>query len=209
MSQTEIILFVVTSLAIIMTPGQDMVLVMSRAISQGSRAGIVTAGGVSLGLLLHTSLAALGMGSLLIAYEPLFNVIKFVGAGYLFFLGIRLIFFSKRDALGLTTEDGGKNGRLFFDGAFANISNPQITIFYLAFLPQFIPNGYTNPTLLLVVLGVSFAALTFVVKAPVGYFAGILSAWIQARPAILQWVDRVSGMILIGLGIRLALQRRA
>src|SRR5262245_48830882 len=93
MSDAQLLLFVVTSLVVILTPGQDMIRVMSRSIAQGSAAGIATAPGVSTGLLGHTLLAGLGLGSLLLASETLFFVLKLVGASYLVYLGLRLLCF--------------------------------------------------------------------------------------------------------------------
>lgn len=207
MSEAQIVLFLLTSLVVIVTPGQDMVLVMSRAVAQGSKAGIATAAGVSVGLLGHTLLTALGLGSLLLASELLFTTLKFVGAAYLIYLGLRLVF-SHKARLELKQTKSARLDRLFMTGALSNISNPKITIFYFAFLPQFIPADIQNATVLLLVLGASFATLTFLVKGPVGYFAGVLSAWLRARPAVLRWIDRTSGAVLIGLGVRLAFERR-
>ena len=210
MSQAQIYLFIVTSLVIIISPGQDMVLVMSRAISQGSRAGIITAAGVSIGLLGHTVLTAFGLGSLLQASDLLFNIMKYVGAAYLVYLGIRLIM-SKGSELDLEVDENAppaKASKNFWTGALSNLSNPKITIFYFAYLPQFISNDATSPGWLLLALGMGFAALTFVVKGPVGYFAGILSSWLRQRPAVLRWIDRTSGAVLIALGIKLALEQR-
>lgn len=207
MTQAQIWVFVVTSLVVIVTPGQDMILVMSRAISQGSKAGIVTAAGVSVGLLGHTLLTALGLGSLLLASQFLFNILKFVGAAYLIYLGIRLLI-SQESELALKEKSPTKLSRLFREGALSNISNPKITIFYFAFLPQFFSSDVSNPTLLLLMLGVTFAAITFIVKGPVGYFAGNLSSWLRSRPSVLRWIDRTSGMVLIGLGVKLAFEKR-
>lgn len=210
MTQAQIYLFVITSLLVIISPGQDMILVMSRAISRGSKAGIVTAAGVSVGLLGHTMLTAFGLGSLLQASDTLFNILKFIGAGYLVYLGIRMLM-SKGEQLELNLENGTESSlsKNFWTGAFSNISNPKITIFYFAYLPQFIPADSTTPGLLLLALGIGFALLTFLVKGPVGYFAGVLSAWLQQRPLLLRWIDRTSGAVLIYLGVRLALERRA
>lgn len=202
----QLALFVLTSLVVIITPGQDLLLVMSRAVSQGSKAGVITASGVSVGLLGHSLLAAFGLGALLLASKSLFTVLKFVGAGYLFYLGIRLIL-SKSHRLDLINSQKVSPKKLFFTGAFSNISNPNITIFYFAFLPQFIPGNAENPTWQLLALGVCFALLTFLVKGPVGYFAGILSLWLRSNPTFLKWIDRTSGTMLIGLGIKLAFEQ--
>ena len=207
MTQAQIIFFVVTSLVVIITPGQDMILVMSRAVAQGSKAGIATATGVSVGLIGHTLLTALGLGSLLMASEFLFTILKYVGAAYLIYLGLRIM---RSQNAGLILEETAPTqlSKLFVQGALSNISNPKITIFYFAFLPQFIANDVQSPTLLLLILGVAFSALTFLIKCPVGYFAGTLSTWLRAKPLVLKWIDRVSGTVLIALGIKLAFEKR-
>ena len=207
MSDAQLLLFVVTSLVVILTPGQDMILVMSRSIAQGSAAGIVTAAGVSTGLLGHTLLAGLGLGSLLLASETLFVVLKLVGASYLVYLGIRLLRF-RPASLELAGLRAAPLRRLFAQGALSNLSNPKIAIFYFAFLPQFISAETAHPTLVLLMLGAVFSLLTFLVKGPVGYFAGALSAWLRARPRVLVGMHRTSGVVLVALGVRLALERR-
>lgn len=207
MTEAQILTFIVTSLVVIVTPGQDMILVMSRAISQGAKAGIVTAAGVSVGLLGHTILTALGLGSLLLASEFLFTILKFVGAAYLIYLGVRLLL-SRESELTLKETQPTQLKKLFSEGAISNISNPKVTIFYFAFLPQFFSSNVSNPTQLLLLLGVIFAGITFLVKGPIGYFAGNLSAWLRTRPAVLKWIDRTSGMVLIWLGIKLAFEQR-
>jgi threonine/homoserine/homoserine lactone efflux protein len=199
--------FVLTSLVLIATPGQDMILVMSRSIAQGAAAGLVTAAGVSVGLVGHTLLATLGLGAILRTSEWLFLALKFVGAAYLLYLGIALLR-TKRGSLAIGSETGRSLGKLFVDGAFSNLSNPKIAIFYFAFLPQFVAPTALHPTLTVLVLGLAFAGLTFLVKAPVGIFAGSLSAWLRSRPSVLTWIYRCSGAILVGLSVRLAFERR-
>jgi threonine/homoserine/homoserine lactone efflux protein len=201
------LLFVVASLVLIATPGQDMILVMSRSIAQGSAAGVVTAAGVSVGLVGHTLLATLGLGAILRTSEWLFLALKLVGAAYLVYLGVQLIR-SRPHELALAAGAPRSLWRLFFDGALSNISNPKIAVFYFAFLPQFVTSGATHPTLSVFVLGLVFAGLTFLVKGPVGLAAGLLSAWLRSQPKALAWLYRTSGAVLIGLGLRLALERR-
>ena len=201
------LLFVVASLALIATPGQDMMIVMSRSIAQGPLAGIATAAGVSVGLVGHTVLATLGLGALLRTSEWLFTALKLCGAAYLLYLGLAMIF-ANHDALATGTAPQRSAARLFVDGALSNLSNPKIAIFYFAFLPQFVTPAATHPTLTIFALGLAFAALTFAVKAPIGLSAGALSAWLRERPAVLRWLFRGSGAILVGLSVRLAFERR-
>ena len=157
------LLFVVASLVLIITPGQDMVLVMSRSIAQGAGAGVVTAAGVSLGLVGHTLLATLGLGAVLRTSEWLFVALKLAGAAYLIWLGIGLLR-SGGGPLDMQIASRRSLLRLFFDGALSNVSNPKIAIFYFAFLPQFVAPGATHPALSVFVLGLLFAALTILVR---------------------------------------------
>ncbi len=201
------LLFIVASLVLIVTPGQDMILVMSRSIAQGPAAGVATAAGVSVGLVGHTLLATLGLGAILRTSEWLFLALKLAGAAYLVYLGVQLLRTKKHD---LAVSAGAPRSlrRLFFDGALSNVSNPKIAVFYFAFLPQFVLPEANHPTLAVFVLGLVFAGLTFLVKGPVGLSAGLLSSWLRARPQVLAWLYRTSGAVLLGLGIKLALERR-
>ena len=201
------LLFIVASLVLIITPGQDMVLVMSRSIAQGAGAGVVTAAGVSLGLVGHTLLATLGLGAVLRTSEWLFVALKLAGAAYLIWLGIGLLR-SGGGPLDMQIASRRSLVRLFFDGALSKVSNPKIAIFYFAFLPQFVAPGATHPALSVFMLGLLFAALTFLVKGPVGFFAGLLSGWLRARPGALAGLYRCSGAVLIALGLKLAFERR-
>ena len=201
------LLFIVASLVLIVTPGQDMILVMSRSIAQGSAAGVATAAGVSVGLVGHTILATLGLGAILRTSEWLFLALKLAGAAYLFYLGIQLLR-SKNHELAVSAGAPRSLWRLFLDGALSNVSNPKIAVFYFAFLPQFVLPGAAHPTLSVFVLGLVFAGLTFLVKGPVGLGAGLLSGWLRSRPKVLAWLYRTSGAVLIGLGLKLAFERR-
>ena len=210
MLEASWLLFSVASLVLIATPGQDMILVMSRSIAQGPAAGVATAAGVSVGLVGlvgHTVLATLGLGAILRTSEWLFIALKLVGAAYLIYLGIQLLR-TRHAELALGPATARPMGRLFDDGALSNLSNPKIAIFYFAFLPQFVMPGATHPTLAIFVLGLLFALITFAVKGPVGWFAGLLSSWLRARPQVLLNLYRGSGFVLLGLGLRLALERR-
>ncbi|OED40091.1 threonine transporter RhtB [Chromatiales bacterium (ex Bugula neritina AB1)] len=201
------ILFIVASVAVILTPGQDMVLVMSRSIAQGAYAGVVTAAGVSVGLVLHTILATLGVGAVVQASELLFTLMKILGAGYLIYLGVTLIA-SSSSATMLATASPRSDGRLFLDGTISNVSNPKIAIFYFAFLPQFVGAESENTVLAIFFLGICFALITFIIKGPVGYFSGLLSTWFRSNPLVLRNIYRLSGITLIVLGVKLVFEER-
>lgn len=207
MTESLPIVFIFTSIILILAPGQDLILVMSRSISQGSKAGIATAAGVSVGLLGHTVLATLGLGALLHASEILFSAMKYAGAAYLIYLGIKLF---RNSSSGLNIDDlpAVTFRKMFFQGAISNLSNPKIAIFYFAYLPQFVSPGTVNPTSQLFILGFMFAVLTFILKGPIGWGAGRLSGWLRSRPVVIGWINRSSAVVLVGLGLRLAIERR-
>lgn len=207
MSEAQLILFLITSLFVIITPGQDMFLVMSRSIAQGRKAGIATAAGVSTGLLGHTVLAVFGLGAILKTSEILFTLIKLAGAAYLLWLGFKLIR-TNRELLDLSETQEKSLMKLFFQGAVSNISNPKIAIFYFSFLPQFISSDASNPSYYLLVLGCIFSLLTFFIKAPIGYAAGSLAKQLRSCPSIQVWLNRFSGIILIALGFKLAFEQK-
>ncbi|MDM0112251.1 LysE family translocator [Variovorax sp. J22R133] len=207
MIEVSWLLFIVASMVLIVTPGQDMILVMSRSLSQGPAAGVVTAAGVSIGLVGHTMLATLGLGAILRTSEWLFLALKLVGAVYLIYLAIGLLR-TRSASLEAGTAAPRSLPRLFLDGALSNVSNPKIAVFYFAFMPQFVHADASHPTLSIFVLGLLFAALTFLVKGPVGLAAGLLSGWLRSRPRVLVWLYRSSGAVLLGLGVKLALERR-
>ncbi|MEM7258389.1 MAG: LysE family translocator, partial [Pseudomonadota bacterium] len=172
------VLFIIASVAVILTPGQDLLLVMSRSMTQGAAAGVATAAGVSSGLMAHTLLATLGVGAIVMASQWLYLTMKFVGAMYLIYLGVSLLRVNNTGLQADLTQHRSA-GKLYFDGAFSNVANPKIAIFYFAFLPQFVAPQSENPTLAIFILGASFALLTFLIKAPVGYFSGQLSNWFK------------------------------
>ena len=205
MFEIQWVVFLVASVAVIVAPGQDMVLVMSRGLGQGPMAGIVTGAGVSFGLTIHAVLAALGIGAVLTTSAMAYEILKYVGAAYLLYLGLRLILSGERI---LEPEKQGDRStlRMFLEAAFSNLSNPKIILFYFAFLPQFVPPTSSDSAALVLLLGVVFALLTFAIKVPVGIFAGALSGWFRANPKALAWVFRGSGLALIGLAMKLALE---
>lgn len=207
MIEAQWLLFLLASVAVIATPGQDMILVMSRSITHGARAGLATAAGVSVGLLGHTVLATVGLGALLRTSEWLFSAIKFVGAAYLLVLGAQLLL-TRSAQLAAAASATQPLARLFLSGAASNITNPKIAVFYFAFLPQFVLADAAHPTWTIFVLGCVFAVLTFLIKGPVALFAGRLSAWFRSRPEALVWLYRCSGLVMVGLALRLALSRR-
>ena len=201
-------LYIVASLALIATPGQDMLYVITRSLAQGRFAGVCSAVGVCLGILVHTALAALGVGAILQASETLFMALKLIGAAYLVYLGLKLAL--SREAARAIGAAGARLSpfALVWQGVLSNVTNPKIVLFFLAFLPQFVDPASAHPTRDLVFLGVLYAALALPIKTAVGLAAGSLSQRIFKRPAAIAWMNRFSGTVLVALGLRLAATER-
>jgi threonine/homoserine/homoserine lactone efflux protein len=201
-------LYILASLALIATPGQDMIYIITRSLAQGRFAGLCSAAGVCLGILVHTALAALGVSAILQASESLFVLLKLAGAAYLVYLGLRLVL-----CRGAARIDAPARARvaplsLAWQGVLSNVTNPKIVLFFFAFLPQFVDPASTHPTRDLAFLGVLYALLALPVKAAVGLAAGSLSERVLGHPAAMTWMNRVSGSVLIALGLRLAATER-
>ena len=197
-------MYVAASLALIVTPGQDMIYVMTRSLGQGRWAGVCSAFGVCLGILAHTALAALGVGAILQASEGLFFALKLAGAAYLVYLGLRMLLARAEPAALRTATPRLAPASLVWQGFLSNLTNPKIVLFFFAFLPQFVDPASPHATRDLVSLGVLYALLALPVKCAVGLAAGSLSERVLKRPSALKWMNRVSGTVLIGLGLRLA-----
>lgn len=201
-------LYVAASLALIATPGQDMLYVVTRSLAQGRVAGLCSALGVCLGILVHTALAALGVGAILHASEMLFLALKLAGAAYLVYLGLRLVL--SRESVRIEGLGDGRLSPLALirQGVLSNVTNPKIVLFFFAFLPQFVDPASAHPTRQLVFLGVLYAVLALPVKSAVALAAGSLSERALRNPAALRWMNRASGAVLIALGLRLAAAER-
>jgi len=201
---TQLGLYVLASLALILTPGQDMIYVIGRSLAQGRVAGLCSAVGVIIGILLHTALAAIGVGAILHASETLFTALKLAGAAYLVYLGIRMVL---ARAIVIDSNEGGARGsrmRLVLQGILSNVTNPKIILFFFAFLPQFVDPASDHPTRDLAALGVLYALLGLPVKCGVALIAARLSDRMRRTPAALTWMNRACGALLVALGIRLA-----
>ena len=202
MSDSQIIFFLITSILLIVTPGQDFMLVITRSISMGKKAGMATIAGVSTSLIIHSVLVAFGLGALIQTSEILFSVMKIIGAFYLLYLGFKT-FRAKPIEIDTTKPSNISSKRLFIEGLISNLCNPKVIIFYIAFLPQFVGSTSANPTQTLFILGVVFAVVTFILIGSIGMLAGSMSGWLREKKSVQTILNRISGIILVGFAVRL------
>jgi threonine/homoserine/homoserine lactone efflux protein len=204
---TNFALFVTASWALILLPGPDMLYVITRGIAQGPKAGLLSAMGITLGILVHTVFAALGLAVLLQTSAPAFFIMKTFGAIYLVYLGFKAF----RDNSGFTlhTQQITASFRtIFWQGALSNLLNPKIALFYLAFLPQFVNREGGNVPIQMALLGLLFALFGVAFLSVVGYFAGEIGRWLSSSPYVTGKLRWLAGSLFIGLGVRLAFVER-
>jgi threonine/homoserine/homoserine lactone efflux protein len=202
----NIALFVVASLAVIVTPGPDNIYVLTRGVAQGREVALASAWGMCSGLLFHTSLAALGLSAILASSAMAFSVVKYAGAAYLIYLGITALLSKEGFDASPGEETGAKLRQYFIKGLTMNLLNPKVAVFFLAFLPQFAnPSG---TVLRLVVLGLVFALLSVVVFSAIALFSGLLGDRLGSNPRYVTALRWLTGCVLVGLGLRLAFSGR-
>jgi len=200
-------LFITVSWALIIAPGPDMLYVITRGMTYGRGAGMLSAVGVICGILVHTTAAALGLSIIIQKSAFAFLVIEYIGTAYLIYLGIKT--WRDKSVFNLQTSSTSASSRqLFWQGVLSNVLNPKIAIFFLAFLPQFVEYGSGQVTFQLTLLGLTFAFFGLCFLLVVGYSSGTIGTYLTRRPQYAQFAQRLAGGILIGLGVRLALTER-
>ena len=171
MDWSNFALFLAASWLLIITPGPDMIYVITRGISQGRKAGVVSAIGVTLGILVHTLFAACGLAIILKTSALAFLIVKLAGAGYLVYLGVKTLV-DKSDFSLTDDKPRAGTGTIFIQGILSNVLNPKIALFFLAFLPQFVVPGRGSASFQMVCLGITFALFGIVFLVLLGYFSG-------------------------------------
>ena len=199
-------LFIAAGLLLNITPGPDLLFVIGRAAAHGVRAGVAAALGIAAGCLVHTAAVALGVAALLAASSLAFDLIKWAGAAYLLYLGLRLLR-GEGAVSDAAPPPVAAPGATFWQGFLTNVLNPKVALFFLALLPQFVAPDAANKGLALGVLGVIFAVNSLFVIVPVAWLAGRMGERLLRIGRAQRWLDRALGVLFIALAVRLALQR--
>ena len=197
-------LFLAASALLTIAPGPDILYVLARGVSQGRKAGIAAALGFASGCIFHTVLAAAGIAALIRSSEIAFDVVRFAGAAYLAWIGVQAL--RHRAAFSLeAADDKRKLATIYKQSVIGNMLNPKVTLFFLAFLPQFVNTGAGHVGLQMALLGAIFMVQTIVIFGAVAFFAGWIGAWMRRKPAIGERLNIFAGLTFIGLGVRVAL----
>nr|CAD6412584.1 LysE family translocator [Rhizobium sp. Q54] len=199
--------FLLTSLVIIASPGTGVLYTLAAGLSRGARASIVAAFACTLGIVPHIAAAVTGLAAVLHASALAFEIIKYLGVAYLLYMAWRTIM--DRGTLAVDEEATPRTVRqTVVDGILLNILNPKLSIFFFAFLPQFVSPAEANALPMMLVLSGAFMALTFVVFAGYGVFAAAMRRHVISRPAVVNWMRRTFAAAFVAMGAKLALAER-
>lgn len=205
----HLLLFIAAGLLLNLTPGPDVLYIVSNALRSGARAGVVAGLGITAGCFVHVFAAAAGVSALMAASATAFTVLKWVGAAYLLWVGVRLLV--ARAPAQVTDLEALARARppatlaaVFRGGFLTNVLNPKVAIFFLAFVPQFIAPDTEHKAVAFVLLGTLFNVNSVAVNS--GW--AIAAAWMARRATVqrgMHWLDRVAGAMFVGFGLKLAL----
>ena len=200
----DIALFIAASAFLAIAPGPDVIYVLTRGIAQGRKAGLAAALGFASGCIFHTLLAAVGIAALIRSSDWAFDLVRYAGAAYLAWIGIQAL--RHRAAFSIEAASEARAlATIYRQSVIGNMLNPKVTLFFLAFLPQFVNSEAGNVGWQMALLGVVFMGVTIVVFGAVAIFAAMIGEWVRRRPAIGERLNVFAGITFIALGIRVAL----
>ena len=200
--------FALAALLLNLTPGNDMLYVAARSTSQGIKAGIISSLGIMAGCMVHILAAVIGLSAIIAQSALAFNIIKYVGAAYLVYLGIRSIISRKKTFEVKNKMQQQSYTRIFWQGVITNVLNPKVALFFLAFLPQFINVESKHTALQILFLGTWFNVGGTLINILVAILFGKIGTWLSHSPRFIQWQERITGFMLIALGIKVALSKK-
>jgi len=203
--------FLATSIVVILLPGTGVLYTLAFGLTRGWRASVVAALGCTLGILPHIGASVVGLAALLHSSALAFQVVKVLGVAYLLWMAWSVL--RAGGTLDVSDESaarhrGTRGLRIVINGFLVNILNPKLSLFFLAFLPQFVPASAVAPTATMLMLAGVFMALTFVVFVGYGAFAAVMRRQVIARPRVMAWLRRSFAAAFAVLGVRLALAER-
>lgn len=199
--------FWITTFIVVASPGTGAVYTIATGLGRGSRASVMAAFACTLGILPHLAAAMLGLTAVLHASALLFDLVKYAGVAYLLWMAWQTL--RETGAMRIDGDATARSGwRILGDGIALNLLNPKLSIFFVAFLPQFMDRNAASPTMEMLLLSAVFMAMTFVVFALYGLFAAAMRDHVVTRPAVMAWLRRSFAAAFVLLGARLAVQER-
>ncbi|WP_213954054.1 LysE family translocator [Variovorax sp. dw_954] len=186
-------------LLVVIAPGPDNILAISRGLSQGRSAAVLSSIGAGLGIMVHTTAAALGLTLVIQASPAAFWAVKLIGAAYLLWLGFKAL--ASRNLISFTPAARQSLPRVFATGLLSNVLNPKPGLFVLAFIPQFVSASRGSVTVQMLVYGAIFAVVTAIIFSVLGSYAARLSGWLERRPKATSWLNFGAGATFVASGV--------
>jgi threonine/homoserine/homoserine lactone efflux protein len=196
-------LFIPAVVALILTPGPVVMYIVTRSIDQGRKAGLVSVLGSEFGNLFHVFAAALGLSAILLSSSLAFDIVKYLGAAYLIYLGIRKL--RSKDEIGDQAAKRAPLPRVFWEGVIVAALNPKTALFFFAFLPQFVDNSKGNVSLQILLLGMIMVVIAIISDTFYALTAGTAGKWLRGNLRFLRFQRHLTGSVYIGLGVTAAL----
>lgn len=195
-------IFVLSSILLNITPGSDTIYILSRSIFQGKKAGIMSVYGIVSGSLVHTLLAGLGLSLILMQSALAFNIVKWIGAAYLIWLGVRSIMARQENNPSMQAVESQSNRKVYLQGMMTNVLNPKVALFYLAFIPQFVSPEQTYGAIPFILLGLTFSTTGILWCMLLVLFSSKMAQRLQSS-RISTYMNKITGSIFILLGLNL------
>ncbi|MBD3897309.1 LysE family translocator [Halomonas sp. ML-15] len=205
---SDLLLFAMAALIVVLTPGPNMIYLISRSVCQGRAAGVISLFGVMAGFLVHMLAAAVGLTALFLAIPLAYEILKWLGALYLLFLAWQAVRPGACSPFEARTLSVDRPGKLFLMGFLTNLLNPKIAVFYLAIFPQFVSPEHGSVLLQSLVLGFTQIGVSFTVNLAIALSAAGIATWFQQRPTWLVVQRYVMGGVLAGMAAKLAAEPR-
>ncbi len=203
-SPTSIGLFAVAASLLLLTPGPAVLYIVARSVEQGRIAGLVSVFGITTGTLVHVLASTLGLSALLASSALAFGLVKYAGAGYLIYMGVRRIL-KRTDTPSLPLELPRRSlGRLYRDGFIVNLLNPKTALFFLAFLPQFVDPARGAVPIQIAFLGLLFTLMGLTSDGLYALIAATAGLWVKRQGRYLSWERYITGSVFVGLGLTAA-----
>ena len=207
--------FILAAVLLNLTPGTDSVYIITRSISQGQKAGLYSVLGITSGSLIHTLLAALGLSVLLASSPMAFMIVKYIGAAYLCYLGLKMLLSKPPSAIvnnlskdkAILNQQKIDNWQIYKQGVLTNLFNPKVALFFIAFFPQFIDAHYAYGTVSFLILGLTFASTGLIWCTCLALLAARFSKKLREKPSIETILNKISGIVFVGLGIKLLTEK--
>lgn len=207
--------FILAAILLNLTPGTDSVYIITRSISQGQKAGLYSVLGITSGSLIHTLLASLGLSVLLTSSPMAFMIVKYIGAVYLCYLGLKMLLSKPSNAIANSLSKDKVTGnrykidnwQIYKQGVLTNLFNPKVALFFIAFFPQFIDANYAYGMVSFLILGLTFASTGLIWCSCLALLAARFSKKLRENPSVETILNKISGIVFVGLGIKLLTEK--